>query len=79
MNNRNSDQPGGRVVAAHPEEDLHDLLEAAAQSIGSTLGNLAVKTGLVKHPSPEEHTKPQAAHKRAHQPGAKPRKSRKKK
>jgi hypothetical protein len=33
------------------------MLETTAQAIGSTLGNLAVKTGIAKPPAAESHAK----------------------
>ena len=32
----------------------HGVLETTAQAIGSTLGNLALKTGIAKPPAPVE-------------------------
>jgi hypothetical protein len=32
----------------------HGVLETTAQAIGSTLGNLALKTGIAKQPAPME-------------------------
>jgi hypothetical protein len=42
----------------------HDLLETTAQAIGSTLGSLAVKTGLAKPPATAvAHAEPSRANK----------------
>jgi hypothetical protein len=62
------------------QKDEHGVLETTAQVIGSTLGNLAVKTGIAKPPAPMEHAEPQAASRPQHQPGGKhARRSKKKK
>ena len=53
------------------QKDEHGVLETTAQAIGSTLGSLAVKTGIVKPPAPMEHAEPQAASRPQHQPGGK--------
>jgi hypothetical protein len=42
------------------QKDEHGVLETTAQAIGSTLGSLAVKTGLAKPPAPMQHAEPQA-------------------
>jgi hypothetical protein len=42
------------------QKDEHGVLETTAQAIGSTLGNLAVKTGIAKPPAAVAHPKPQA-------------------
>ncbi len=61
------------------QKDEHGVLETTAQAIGSTLGNLAVKTGIAKPRAPMEHAEPQASRPQ-HQPGAKhARRSKKKK
>ena len=63
------------------QKDEHSLLETTAQAIGSTLGSLAVKTGIAKpQAAPIEHAEPQAANRPQHQPGGKhARRSKKKK
>jgi hypothetical protein len=38
------------------QNDEHGMLETTAQAIGSTLGNLAVKTGIAKPPAAMEHS-----------------------
>ena len=63
----------------------HGMLETTAQAIGSTLGSIAVKTGIAKPPAAVEHPEPQAAQphavrKPAQYSGVKhPRRSKKKK
>ena len=58
----------------------HGVLETTAQAIGSTLGNIALKTGLAKPPAAAEHREPQSASRPAQHPGVKhPRRSKKKK
>jgi hypothetical protein len=58
----------------------HGVLETTAQAIGSTLGSIAVTTGLAKPPTAVEHREPQAASKPGQHPGAKhARRSKKKK
>ncbi len=62
------------------QKDEHGVLETTAQAIGSTLGNLAVKTGIAKSRAPMEQAEPQAASRPQHQPGGKhARRSKKKK
>ena len=62
------------------QEDEHGVLETAAQAIGSTLGSLAVKTGIAKPPAAMQHAEPKAASRPKHQPyGKHARRSKKKK
>jgi hypothetical protein len=62
-------------------KDEHGVLETTAQAIGSTLGSLAVKTGIAKpQAAPMEQAEPPAASRPHHQPGGKQaRRSKKKK
>ena len=62
------------------QEDKHGVLESTAQAIGSTLGSLAVKTGIAKPPATVETSEPVAAHKPGQQhPNRKARRAKKKK
>ena len=45
----------------------HGVLETTAQAIGSTLGNLALKTGIAKSPAAVETREPVAADQPGHQ------------
>jgi hypothetical protein len=45
----------------------HGVLETTAQAIGSTLGSLALKTGIAKSPAAVETQEPVAANKPTHQ------------
>jgi hypothetical protein len=45
----------------------HGVLETTAQAIGSTLGNLALKTGIAKPPAPVETREPVVASHPGHQ------------
>jgi hypothetical protein len=45
----------------------HGVLETTAQAIGSTLGNLALKTGIAKSPAAVETHGPVAVSKPGHQ------------
>ncbi len=49
------------------QKDEHGVLETTAQAIGSTLGNLAVKTGIAKPPAAVAHPEPQADSDPGHQ------------
>ena len=42
------------------QKEEHGLLETTAQAIGSTLGSLAVKTGIAKPPAAVAHAEPRA-------------------
>ena len=42
------------------QKDEQGVLEATAQAIGSTLGSLAVKTGIAKPPAAVAHAEPEA-------------------
>jgi hypothetical protein len=54
------------------QKDKHGLLETTAQAIGSTLGSLAVKTGIAKPQAASmEHAESQAASRPQHQPHGK--------
>jgi hypothetical protein len=48
------------------QNDQHGVLETTAQAIGSTLGSLAVKTGIAKPPAPAStpQQQPRAKHAR---------------
>ena len=62
------------------EKDQHGVLETTAQAIGSTLGNLKVKTGIAKpaaaaaNPEPAPESQPANQH-----PNRKARRAKKKK
>lgn len=66
MTEEKTDQHGEKPAAPEGKRN-HDLLESAAQAIGSTLGSIAVKTGLAK-PSANGGPHPQ----RAETPEARP-------
>ena len=62
------------------QKDKHGLLETTAQAIGSTLGSLAVKTGIAKPPAPMAHPEPHADGQPDHEhPNRKARRAKKKK
>ncbi len=55
MNNLTHEKQAG------PDQQAgNDFLETTAQAIGSTLGNLAVKTGIAKPQAGEQSAEPQA-------------------
>jgi len=63
---------------AHKSE--HGVLETTAEAIGSTLGSLAVKTGIVKPPAAVETPQPAATGNPGHEhPNRKARRAKKKK
>jgi hypothetical protein len=58
----------------------HGMLESTAQAIGSTLGSLALKTGIAKAPAPVETPEPVAGSQPGDQhPNRKARRAKKKK
>ena len=62
------------------QKEEHGVLETTAEAIGSTLGSLAVMTGIAKPPAAMQHAEPQAASRSQHQPhGKHARRSKKKK
>jgi hypothetical protein len=62
------------------QKEEHGVLETTAQAIGSTLGSLAVKTGIAKPPAPAAHPELQADGQPGHQhPNRKARRAKKKK
>ncbi|HXA65071.1 MAG TPA: hypothetical protein VNV82_07960 [Bryobacteraceae bacterium] len=60
------------------QKDEQGVLEATAQAIGSTLGSLAVKTGIAKPPAAVAHAESQARSGHKH-PNRKARRATKKK
>ena len=70
---------GGQSNTPNGQAD-HGMLETTAQAIGTTLGNLAVKTGLAKPSAGTDHPQPALASQPAHQhPNRKARRAKKKK
>ena len=75
-----SAQNGGAQSHTPAEQADHGMLETTAQAIGSTLGNLAVKTGLAKPLAGVDHPQPALTNQPAHQhPNRKARRAKKKK
>jgi hypothetical protein len=55
VKNQNAQNGSGESKPANGQGAEHGVLESTAQAIGSTLGNLAVKTGIAKAPQGKPH------------------------